>query len=78
MDRFRHVRDVARQVARAPAGRSDQSGDFKAATAFSPSSVTTWVRKLQYGCLESASRTTAAGRNRRIGQVIVDRLTTLV
>jgi hypothetical protein len=28
--------------------------------------------------LESVSRTTAAGRNRRIGQVIVDRLTALV
>ena len=78
MDRFRHVGDVARQAARTPAGRGDQSGDFTAATAFSPSSLTACTRKLQYGCLESASRTTAAGRNRRIGQVIVDRLTALV
>ena len=78
MDRFRHVRDFARRAARAPAGRAGQDRDFTAATAFSPNSLTACTRKLQYGCLESVSRTTAAGRNRRIGQVIVDRLTALV
>jgi len=40
--------------------------------------LTAWVRKLQYGFLKSASRTTAGGRKRRIGQVIVDRRTALV
>ena len=61
-----------------PPGRADQDRDFKVATACSPSSLTTWVRKLQYGFFESVSRTTAGGRNRLIGQVIVDRLTALV